>query len=80
MSGAIEREIEKIVEVTRAVENESVKVANINLDLLIYAEVISHPDRAQWRATCAKEMEQFIHQNIFNIVPKPEYHKVVDCK
>ena len=80
VSGAIERETEKIVKVTRVVENESAKVANINLDLLIYAEAISHPNRAQWRAACAKEMEQFIHQNIFNIVPKSECHKVVDCK
>ena len=25
-------------------------------------------------------MEQFVHQNIFDMVPKPEDCKVVDCK
>ena len=79
-SSTIEGGTEEIVEATRAVENESAKVANINLDLLTYAEAISHPDRAQWRAACAEEIEQFIHKNIFDIVSKLECHKVVDCK
>ena len=79
-SGAIEGEIEEIVKVTRAVGNESAKVANINLDPLIYAEAVSHPDEAQWKAACTEEMEQFISQNIFDMVPKPEGRKVVDCK
>jgi len=62
------------------VGNKSAKVANIDLDPLIYIEAMSHPNRAQWRAACAEEMEQFVCQNIFDMVPKPEGHKVVDCK
>jgi len=62
------------------VGNKSANVANINPDSLTYAEAMSCPDRAQWRAACAEEMEQFICQNIFNMVPKPEGHKVVNCK
>ena len=72
--------IEEIVEVTRAVGNKSAKVANINPDPLTYTEAMSHPDRAQWRAVCAEEIKQFVCQNIFNMVSKPEGHKVVDCK
>jgi len=79
-SGTIERETEEIVKVTRAVGNESAKVANIDLDILTYAEAMSHSDGAQWRAACAEEMEQFVYQNIFDMVPKPEGHKVVNCK
>ena len=60
--------------------DESAKVANIDLDLLTYAEAVSHPDGVQWRVACAKEMEQFVHQNIFDMVPKPEGCKVVNCK
>ena len=60
--------------------NESAKVANIDLDPLTYAEAMSCSNRAQWRTACAEEMEQFVCQNIFNIVPKPEGCKVVDCK
>ena len=71
---------EEIVKVTRAVGNESAKVANINPDLLTYAEAVSYSDGAQWRAACTEEMEQFVYQNIFNMVPKPEGCKVVDCK
>ena len=41
---------------------------------------MSRPDGAQWRAACAEEMEQFVHQNIFDMVPKPKGRKVVDCK
>ena len=80
MSGAIKEGTEEIVEVTRVVGNKSAKVVNIDLDPLTYAEAISCPDRAQWRAACAEEMEQFVHQNIFDIVPKSEGHKVFDCK
>ena len=60
-SGTIERGTEEIVKVTRAVGNESAKVANIDPDPLTYAEAMSHSDRAQWRAACAEEMEQFVH-------------------
>ena len=60
--------------------NESAKVANIDPDPLTYTEAMSRSDGAQWRAACAEEMEQFVHQNIFDMVPKPEGHKVVDCK
>jgi len=62
------------------VGDKSVKVANIDLNPLIYVEAMSHSDRTQWRAAYAEEMEQFICQNIFNIVPKPKGHKVVNCK
>ena len=79
-SGTIKRGIEEIVKVIRAVGNESAKVANIDPDPLTYAEAMSRSDRAQWRAACAEEMEQFVHQNIFDMVPKPEGHKVVDYK
>ena len=79
-SGTIERGTEEIVKVTRTVGNESAKVANIDPDPLTYAEAMSRSDGAQWRAACAEEMEQFVHQNIFDMVPKPEGHKVVDCK
>ena len=48
---------EEIVEVTRVVGDKLAKIANINLDLLIYAETMSCPDRAQWRAACAEELE-----------------------
>jgi len=41
---------------------------------------MSRSDGAQWRAACAEEMEQFVHQNIFDMVPKPEGCKVVGCK
>ena len=60
--------------------NESAKVVNINPDPLTYAEAMSYSDGAQWRAACAEEIEQFVHQNIFDMVPKPESRKVVDCK
>jgi len=65
---------------TRAVGNKSAKVANIDPDLLTYAKAMSCPNRTQWRATYAEEIEQFVHQNIFDMVPKPEGYKVVDCK
>jgi len=80
MSSAIKGGTERIVEVTRAVGDKSAKVANIDPDPLIYAEAMSHPDGAQWRAACIKEIEQFVCQNIFNMVPKPEGYKVVNCK
>ena len=38
--------IEEIVEVTRVVGDKSAKIANINLDLLIYVETMSRPDGA----------------------------------
>ena len=79
-SGTIERGTEEIVKVTRAVGNESAKVANIDPDPLTYAEAMSRSDGAQWRAACAEEMKQFVHQNIFDMVPKPEGRKVVNCK
>jgi len=79
-SGTIERGTEEIVKVTRAVGNESAKVANIDPDPLTYVEAMSCSDRAQWRAACAEEMEQFVHQNIFDMVSKPEGCKVVNCK
>ena len=60
--------------------NKSAKVANIDPDLLTYAEAMSRSDRAQWRAACAEEMEQFVCQNIFDMVSKPEGRKVVNCK
>ena len=71
---------EEIVKVTRAVNDESAKVANIDPDPLTYVEAMSRSDRAQWRAACTEEIEQFVHQNIFDMVPKPKGHKVVDCK
>jgi len=80
VSGAVEEGKEEIVEVIRAVGDKSAKVANINLDSLTYVEAISCLDGAQWRAACAEEMEQFVHQNIFDMIPKPEGCKVVDCK
>jgi len=46
VSGAVEERIEEIVEVTRAVGDKSAKVANIDLDPLIYAEAMSCPDGA----------------------------------
>ena len=76
-SGIIERGIEEIVKVTRAVGNESAKVANIDPDLLTYAEAMSRSDRAQWRAACTEEI---VHQNIFDMVLKSEGCKVVNCK
>ena len=79
-SGAIEGGTEGIVKVTRAVGNESAKVANIDPDPLTYAEAMFHPDGAQWRAACTEEIEQFVCQNIFDMVPKPESCKVVNCK
>ena len=45
-SGAVEGETEEIVKVTRAVDNELVKIANIDLDTLTYAEAVSYPDGA----------------------------------
>jgi len=42
------------------VDDELAKVANINLDPLTYTEAMSCPDRTQWRAACAEEMEQFV--------------------
>ena len=80
ISGTIKRRTEEIVKVTRAVGSESAKIANIDPNPLIYAEAMSRSDRAQWRAACAEEMEQFVHQNIFDMVPKPKGRKVVDCK
>jgi len=80
VSSTIEGEIEEIVKVTRAVGNKSAKVANIDLDPLTYAEAMSCPDGAQWRAACAEEIEQFVYQNIFDMVPKSEGCKVVDYK
>jgi len=62
------------------VGDESAKVANIDLDLLTYAEAVSHPDRTQWRVACTEEMEQFVCQNIFDMVSKHEGYKVVNCK
>jgi len=62
------------------VGNESAKIANTNPDPLTYAEAVSCPNRAQWRAACAEEIKQFVCQNIFNMVPKPEGRKVVNCK
>ena len=47
VSSTIERKTEEIVKVTRAVDDESAKVANINPDLLTYAKAVSHLDRAQ---------------------------------
>jgi len=47
MSSTIKGETEEIVEVTRAVGNESAKVANIDLDPLTYAEAVSCPDGTQ---------------------------------
>jgi len=57
MSGTVEGETEEIVEVIRAVGNESAKVANINLDPLTYTEAMSRSDGAQWRIACAEEIE-----------------------
>jgi len=62
------------------VGDKSTKIVNINPDPLTYAKAISHSDRAQWRAACVEEIEQFVCQNIFDMVPKPEDYKVVDCK
>jgi len=62
------------------VGDKSVKVVNIDPDLLTYTEAMSCPDKAQWRAACTEEMEQFVYQNIFDMVPKPKGYKVVDCK
>jgi len=62
------------------VGNKSAKVANIDPDPLTYAEAMSRSDRAQWRAACAEEMEQFVCQNIFDMVSKSEGRKVVNCK
>ena len=47
ISGTIKGGTEEIVKVTRAVGDESAKVANIDLDPLTYTEAISHSDRAQ---------------------------------
>jgi len=47
MSGTIKGGTEEIIKVTRAVGNESAKVANIDLDPLIYAEAVSCPKGAQ---------------------------------
>jgi len=46
MFSAIKRGTEEIVKVTRAIGNESAKVANIDLDPLTYAEATSRPDGA----------------------------------
>ena len=80
VSSTIKGGTEKIVKVTRAVGDESAKVANIDPDPLTYTEAMSYPDRAQWKAACTEEMEQFICQNIFDMVSKPEGCKVVNCK
>ena len=80
VSSTIKGGTEKIVKVTRAVGDESAKVANIDPDLLTYAEAVSYPNGAQWRAACTEKIEQFICQNIFDMVSKPEDHKVVHCK
>jgi len=56
-SSAVKGRTVEIVKVTRVVGNESAKVANIDLDPLTYAEAVSHPDRTQWRAACADEIE-----------------------
>ena len=60
MSSAVKGGTERIIEVTRAVGNKLAKVANIDPDLLTYAEAMSRLDRAQWRAACAKKIEQFV--------------------
>ena len=46
MPNAIKERIEKIVEVTRVMNNKSAKITNINPNLLLYAEVVSYSDRA----------------------------------
>ena len=80
ISSTVKGKTEEIVKVTRAVDDESAKVANINPDPLTYVKAVSHSDGAQWRTACAEEIEQFVCQNIFDMVPKPEGHKVVNCK
>jgi len=47
MPSTIEERIEKIIfiEVIRVINNKSAKITNINPNILIYVEVVSHSDR-----------------------------------
>jgi len=45
-----------------------------------YAEAMSHPDTAEWDATCKEEMNSFQHMGVYKVVPRPKGRKVVGSK
>jgi len=45
-----------------------------------YQEAMSRRDAVHWKRACAEELEEFVRQRLFSVVPRPIGRKVVGCK
>jgi len=45
-----------------------------------YQDAMSRADAIHWKQACAKELEEFVRQNLFSTVSRPVGHKVIGCK
>jgi len=60
--------------------NETENSALTMTDPTSYQDAMSRADAIYWKRACAKELEEFVRQNLFSTVDKPTGRKVVGCK
>jgi len=57
--------------------NKAVKALK---DPTLYKEAMLREDAVHWKRACTEELEEFVRQKLFSIVPKPIGRKVIGCK
>jgi len=65
------------------VPGESEEPQNTTLvmkDPVTYEEAMSRNDAVYWKKACIEELEAFVKQELFSIVPKPVGRKVIGYK
>ena len=56
------------------------KAVEVLKDPTLYKEAMSREDAVHWKRACTEELEEFVRQKLFSIVPKPIGCKVIGCK
>lgn len=57
--------------------NKAIKILK---DPTTYKEAMLRENARHWKRVYAKELEEFVRQNLFSTVPRPIGQKVIGCK
>lgn len=65
---------------TRPTEHPKVTLIDETSDPHTYKEATAQSNAAKWDTACEDEIRNFRQMGVYDVVPRPDDHKVIGCK